>query len=250
MIRFFIVCCVPVQILCLENILFLIYRPKSLSQSDCRIFKSNISPEKIDETVSFLACWYKFTIIKSWLKVFWLSIVKSWYDQSGFWTLKLTVVKRWYGQSGFWILKLTASQEWSDGINWFFACWYKFIQVKRWLKMFEVGLVRNRCGQSCDRTIKFTVSEEWADGINWFFACWYRFTKIKRWSKIYWVGMPKMGVASLVTGLWNWLYLNISKMNRWNKFRRAKSRFNNFWVDIVKNGNGLLVHETLKSVVS
>ena len=31
-----------------------------LSQSDCRIFKSNISSEQIDETTSFSACWYKF----------------------------------------------------------------------------------------------------------------------------------------------------------------------------------------------
>ena len=28
------------------------------SQSDCRISKRTIFPEKIDETVSFLACWY------------------------------------------------------------------------------------------------------------------------------------------------------------------------------------------------
>ena len=39
-----------------------------LSQSDCRISKWTISPEQIDETVSFLACWY---------------------GQSGCWTLKL-----------------------------------------------------------------------------------------------------------------------------------------------------------------
>ena len=34
----------------------------------------------------------------------------------------------------------------------------------------------------------------------------------------------------------------------WCKFRKAKSYFNDFWVDQVKNGCGHLVHETLKFV--
>ena len=42
----------------------------ALSQSDCRIFKYTISPDHIDETASFFACWYKFTRSKSWLKIF------------------------------------------------------------------------------------------------------------------------------------------------------------------------------------
>ena len=33
----------------------------------------------------------------------------------------------------------------------------------------------------------------------------------------------------------------------WCKFRKAKSSFNDFWVDVVKIGCGHLVHETLKS---
>ena len=35
----------------------------ALTQSECRIFKSTISPEQINEPVYFLACWYKFTKI-------------------------------------------------------------------------------------------------------------------------------------------------------------------------------------------
>ena len=31
------------------------------------------------------------------------------------------------------------------------------------------------------------------------------------------------------------------------KLRKAKSNFNDFWVEVVKNGYGHLVHETLKS---
>ena len=36
----------------------------ALSQSDCRIFKTIIFPEEINETAAFSACWYKFTKIK------------------------------------------------------------------------------------------------------------------------------------------------------------------------------------------
>ena len=113
------------------------------SQSDCMIFKSVISQEQTDETVSFLTCWCKFSKIKSWLKIFWLRIVKNGCCQSGLWTIKFTV-----------------SEEWTDGINWFFACWYKFMQIKRWLEIFGVGIVKNGCSQPGDRTQKLTVFEE------------------------------------------------------------------------------------------
>ena len=61
----------------------------------------------------------------------------------------------------FWGMELTVSEEWADGINWFFACWYKFMQIKRCLKIFGVGMVKNRCGQSGDGTLKWTVSKKW-----------------------------------------------------------------------------------------
>ena len=108
---------------------FLRIDQKDLSESDYRIFKSSVSPEQIDEAASFLVCWYKFTKIKSWLKTFWLGIVKNGYAQSGLWTLKFTV-----------------SQKWNHGNNWFFVCWSKFMQIKRWMKMIEVGMVKNGCG--------------------------------------------------------------------------------------------------------
>ena len=85
--KVFIICCVPQEMLYLGKMLFLGYRPNALSQSDCRIFKSTVSPEQIVETASFLACWYKFTKIKSWLKFFWLGMIKNGYGQSGLWTL-------------------------------------------------------------------------------------------------------------------------------------------------------------------
>ena len=36
--------------------------------------------------------------------------------------------------------------------------------------------------------------------------------QIKRWLKIFRVGRSKMGVASLVTGVYSWLYLKIEQM--------------------------------------
>ena len=41
------------------------------------------------------------------------------------------------GQSGLRTLKLTVSQEWTDGINWFFAYWCNFTQIKRWLSFWD-----------------------------------------------------------------------------------------------------------------
>ena len=35
----------------------------------------------------------------------------------------------------------------------------------------------------------------------------------------------------------------------WYKFRKAKSYFNNYWVGMVKNEQGLINYGTLKSVV-
>ena len=114
---FFNLKCVAAQILHLEKSSWGIGQ-NALSQSDCRICKSDIYPEQIDETALFFACWYKF--IRKLSKNFWLGMVKNGCGQSGHWTLKLTV-----------------SEEWT-GINWFFACWYKSMQIliENWLNFF------------------------------------------------------------------------------------------------------------------
>ena len=51
------ICCVRAQIYLGKSCSWDIGQ-NPLSQSDCRISKWTISPEQIDETVSFLACWY------------------------------------------------------------------------------------------------------------------------------------------------------------------------------------------------
>ena len=82
-------------------------------------------------------------------------------------------------QSGDGTRKLTVSERWKDGINWFFACWYRFTKIKNWSKKFWVGIAKNVRGQSGHWTLKLTVSQKLTDGINWFFACWYKFRKAK-----------------------------------------------------------------------
>ena len=78
------ICCVPAQILWEKSCSWDIGQ-NPLSQSDCRISKWTISPEQIDETVSFLACWYgqscqdskiELTNGINWLFACWYNLMK------------------------------------------------------------------------------------------------------------------------------------------------------------------------------
>ena len=40
------------------------------------------------------------------------------------------------GQSGGGTPKLTVFEEWTDGINWFYACWYRFAKIESWSMFF------------------------------------------------------------------------------------------------------------------
>ena len=111
------------------------------------------------------------------------------------------------GQSSGKTLKLTVSEERTDGIKWFFACWYNFTQAKKRLKIFEIRIFKNGFGQSGDGTLKLTVSEEWTDGINLFLHVNTGSQKLKTDQNFLGWAWSKMGVASLVMGLENWLYL-------------------------------------------
>ena len=104
--------CIPAQIPYMGKIFCLRYRPKC--SKPIRLQKTAWNSMKqphfghVDKK--------KFTKFKSWLKMSYLSMARNGCGQAGLWTLKLTV-----------------SQEWPDGINWFFASWYKFTQIKRWM---------------------------------------------------------------------------------------------------------------------
>ena len=60
-------------------------------QSCDGILKLTVSEEWIDGIDWYFACWYSFTKIKSWSKIFWVGLVKNGCGQSGHGTLKLAV---------------------------------------------------------------------------------------------------------------------------------------------------------------
>ena len=64
------------------------------------------------------------------------------------------MVKCGCGHSGHGTLILTVSQKWTDGVNWFFVCWYKFRKAKSWFNDSWVGKVRNSHGLSVHETLK------------------------------------------------------------------------------------------------
>ena len=125
--------------------------------------------------------------------------------------LGVGVVKNGCGQSCDGTLKLTFSEEWTNGMNWFFACWCRFITVKRWSKIYWVGMVKNWCAQPGHGTLKLTVSQNWADEITWVFACWYKCRMAESWFNHFQVPCQK----------WQWLFSSwdpktcILKMNIW-----------------------------------
>ena len=48
--------------------------------------------------------------------------------------------------------------EQNDKKTWFSACWYKFIEIKNWLKNIRVDVVINGCAHSGRRALKLAVS--------------------------------------------------------------------------------------------
>ena len=77
------------------------------------------------------ACWYVITKIKSWLKLFWVGMVKNECCQSGH-----------------------RAQKWIDWIKSFFSCWYEFRKAKSWFNYFWVGVVKNDHGFLVHETLR------------------------------------------------------------------------------------------------
>ena len=69
-------------------------------------------------------------------------------------------------------LNSTVSLEENDEKARFFACWYRFMEIKSWSKSIVVGVVKNVFDHSSHRTLKLAVSQEGSKWINWFFVCW------------------------------------------------------------------------------
>ena len=72
--------------------------------------------------------------------------------------LGVGMIKNGYCWSCGRTLKLSVSEEWTNGINWFFACWYRLTKIKRWSKKYGLGMVKNGCDQSDQRTLKLSLS--------------------------------------------------------------------------------------------
>ena len=127
--------------------------------------KLTVSQQRDDETNWFFACFYNFTQIKGWLKVFGVNMVKNRFGQSGEGTLKFTVSEEWTDgmyKLIFYMLmhdhqKLKADQKffrwvwpvwsrdskmssWSKVI---FSCWYEFRKAKSWFNYFWDAIVKN-----------------------------------------------------------------------------------------------------------
>ena len=64
-----------------------------LSQSDCRIFQSTVSPEQISEIPDFMHV--DTNLHKSWSENFWMGMARNGCDQSDHRTLKLAVSQEW-----------------------------------------------------------------------------------------------------------------------------------------------------------
>ena len=90
--------------------------------------------------------WQKFVKIKSWLK-----------------NTRVGVVKNGCGHSNHRTPKLPVSEERSSGINWFFACSYKFEKAKSYRNNYWVGTIKNERVFLGRGTLKSAISQEWID---------------------------------------------------------------------------------------
>ena len=176
----------------------------------------------------FMVCWHKFGEAKSYFDNFWVVVVKN----------GSSILQHFHET-----LNSPASQEWIDLMSWFFAFCYKFRKAKNYFNNHWVDMVKNGCGYSG------------VTGLNWFMACWYKFGEAKSYFNNFWVVAVKDGCGNLwrfqgtlkSAASQEWIVVKGWFFACWCKFGKAKSYFNNYWMGKVKNGRGILDHETPKS---
>ena len=133
----------------------------------------------------------------------------------------------WYGQNRMWPVmwqdsKIDCIWKLNSWNNWFFACWYRFMKIKIWLKIYWVSIVKCGCCECGHGILKLTLSQKWTDRVNLFFACWYKFGKARSWFIGFWVGLVKNNGGLLVHETLNLLYLKNEFMN-WADILNADS---------------------------
>ena len=114
-----------------------------------------------------------------------------------------------FGQSDYRNFKSVISIEQNDEKAWFFACWYKFMEIRSWLKNIGVVVVKNGCGHSVVRNLKLAVCQGEMNRINWFLVCWYKFMKAKCYFNNFLVVVVK-------NGYWNSKICYITRTIWWN----------------------------------
>ena len=75
----------------------------------------------------------------------------------------MVVIKNGYGLLGHGTLKSAVSREWIDELDWFFACWYKFMKAKSYFNNYWVGMVKNGQGLKDLGILKPGISHKWFD---------------------------------------------------------------------------------------
>ena len=75
------------------------------------------------------------------------------------------------------IFKSTISLEQNYEKVWFFVCWYKFTEIKSWLKNIGMGMFINGCNHCGCRNLKLAVSHKEINKINLFLMFWHKFRK-------------------------------------------------------------------------
>ena len=141
--------------------------------------------------INFFLIW---SIMKVILFAVFLDKSDIW-GKSGSWDMS----QNGLGQSDCRIFKSTRSLEQSNEKAWFFACWYKFMEIKSWLKCIGGGRCKkwvwllwgNRTQQEIG--LKLDVSQQGIYGINWFTVRWYNFRKAKSYFHNFWVIGVKTG---------------------------------------------------------
>ena len=76
-------------------------------------------------------------------------------EKSGSWDMGQNTLS----QSDCKIFKSTISLEQNDEKDWFFACWYRFMENRSWLKNIGVCVAKNACGHTVVRTLKLAVCQ-------------------------------------------------------------------------------------------
>ena len=117
------------------------------------------------------------------------------------------------GQLDYRIFKSTITLEQYDEKAWFFACWYRFMESRSWLKNIEVDMVKSGCGHSVLRTLKLAVCQGQMNEINWFLVCWYKFMKAKSYFNNFLVVVVKSGPFRS----WNSKICCITRINWWSE---------------------------------